>query len=83
MIAAQFYVTNTIDEGGMSGDFSDVAGYDKYTWRSTATEVATNGLYQMEIVVNDPNGNYSSSVSVLLYKTSSGNGERMGLQAPR
>jgi len=82
MVAANYYVTNQIEEGEVRGDFSDIAGYDKYTWTSTAVEVATNGLYRMDIVVKDPNDNPCSFVSLLLYKTSTGS-QRMGLQPQR
>jgi hypothetical protein len=82
MIAARYYVTNSIDEGADNGDFSDVAGYEKYRWVSTATEVTTNGLYQMEIAVIDPNGNPSSHLCLLLYKPQSG-ANRLGLQPQR
>jgi hypothetical protein len=80
MVAGQFYVTNKIEEGSDSGDFSDIAGYEGYTWRSQALEVATNGLFRMDFVVLDPRGNQSSILSVLLYKADSGNNQRMGLQ---
>jgi hypothetical protein len=81
MIAARYYVTNSIEEGGDSGDFSDVAGYEKYRWVTGVTEVTTNGLYQMEIAVIDPNGNQSSHLMLLLYKTGGGR-NRLGLQPP-
>jgi hypothetical protein len=80
MVAGQFFVTNKIEEGTDGGDFSDIAGYEGYVWRSQAVEVATNGLYKMDIVVIDPRGNQSSILSVLLYKTGSGNNQRLGLQ---
>jgi hypothetical protein len=80
MVAGQFYITNKIEEGTYSGDFSDIAGYEGYTWRSEAQEVATNGLFRMDFVVLDPRGNQYSILSVLLYKTASGSGQRLGLQ---
>jgi hypothetical protein len=80
MVAGQFFVTNKIEEGGNAGDFSDIAGYEGYTWRSQALEVATNGLFKMEIAVFDPHGNQSSILNVLLYKPDSGNGQKLGLQ---
>jgi type II secretory pathway pseudopilin PulG len=82
MIAAQYYTTNSIDEGRDNGDFSDVAGYEKYRWESAVTEVTTNGLYQLEIGVFDPNGNLSSHLCLLLYKPQSG-ANRLGLQPQR
>jgi hypothetical protein len=80
MIAARYYVTNSVDEGDDNGDFSDVAGYEKYRWASTVSEVTTNGLYQVEIGVVDPNGNVSSHLILLLFKPQSGANKRMGLQ---
>jgi hypothetical protein len=79
MAAGYYYVTNKIQEGNDSGDFSDIAGYQGYQWRSSATEVATNGLFQMEFVVIDPHGNPSSTLDVLIYNPSSSS-QRMGLQ---
>jgi hypothetical protein len=79
MAAGFYYITNKIEEGPDAGDFSDIAGYEGYTWRSDAREVATNGLFQVDFVVTDRNGVQSPVLSVLLYKPSSGN-QRMGLQ---
>jgi Tfp pilus assembly protein PilV len=80
MVAGIYYLTNQIQEGVDAGDFSDIAGYEKYTWRAEATEVTTNGLYRMDFVVTDPNGNPSSVLTALFYKPGSGNNQRMGLQ---
>jgi hypothetical protein len=80
MAAGFFYVTNQIVEGPDAGDFNDIAGYEGYTWRSEAREVATNGLYKMDFVVIDPHGVQSSVLSVLLYKTGSGSNNKLGLQ---
>jgi type II secretory pathway pseudopilin PulG len=80
MVAGQYYITNQIVEGLDAGDFNDIAGYQGYTWRSQAVEVDTNGLYKLEIVVNDPRGNQSSILDVLLYKPNSGNNNKLGLQ---
>ena len=83
MVAGFYYATNKIEEGIDAGDFSDIAGYEKYTWKSEAREVATNGLFQMEFVVFDPSGQPSSTLDVLFYKANSGNNQRNGLQPPR
>jgi hypothetical protein len=81
MVAGFYYATNKIVEGRDSGDFSDIAGYEGYTWQSEAQEVATNGLFKMDFVVTDPRGNQSSVVSVLIYNAQSGaNSSHMGLQ---
>jgi len=80
MAAGYYYVTNKIQEGQDSGDFSDIAGYQGYRWQSTAVEYATNGLFLMNFVVFDPHGNPSSTLDVFIYNPSSGSGQRMGLQ---
>jgi Tfp pilus assembly protein PilV len=80
MAAGYFYATNKIEEGSDAGDFSDIAGYEGYTWRSQAQEVATNGLFRMDFEVIDPRGNQSSILTVLLYKPGSGNNNKLGLQ---
>jgi hypothetical protein len=81
MAAGYYFVTNQIVEGGDSGDFSDIAGYQGYQWRSVAAEVATNGLFKMEFVVIDPHGNPSSTLDVLIYNPASSSGQHMGLQS--
>jgi hypothetical protein len=80
MAAGYYYVTNKIEEGTDSGDFSDIAGYQGYQWRSSAVEVATNGLFHMEFVVIDPHGNPSSTLDVLIYNPNSSSSQHMGLQ---
>jgi hypothetical protein len=82
MAAGYYYVTNKIEEGSDSGDFSDIAGYEGYKWVSNAREVATNGLFQMDFVVVDPHGVQSSLLSVLIYNPESSAGH-MGVQPPR
>jgi hypothetical protein len=81
MVAGYYYVTNKIEEGSDSGDFSDIAGYEGYRWVSEAEEI-TNGLFQMKFVVIDPNGVQSSILNVFLYNAQSG-ANHMGLQQPR
>lgn len=49
MVAAQLYKTNRITEGVLSGDFGDT--YHDYSWETVTQEAATNGLYQVDIVV--------------------------------
>jgi hypothetical protein len=50
MVAAQFFKTNRLYEGSMSGDFGEV--YRDFSWSSETYEVETNGLWQVDIVVN-------------------------------
>jgi len=84
MVAGYFVVSNKIEEGGLSGDFSDIAGYEHYRWTCDAREI-TNELYNMDFFVYDPNGNLSSFLrDVKFYKPGSGgNGQKMGVQPPR
>jgi hypothetical protein len=49
MVAAQLYKTNRLSEGVLSGDFGDT--YHDYSWETQTQEAATNGLYQVDIVV--------------------------------
>lgn len=50
MVASQFFKTNRVYEGSESGDFGDF--YQDYTWKTETYEVATNGLWQVDIVVS-------------------------------
>lgn len=50
MVASQFFKTNRVYEGTESGDFGDF--YRDYTWHTETFEIATNGLWQVNIVVN-------------------------------
>jgi len=49
MVAAQLSNTNKLTEGTQSGDFGDL--YPDYSWDADQYEVATNGLWQVDIVV--------------------------------
>jgi len=49
MVAAQISNTNKLTEGTQSGDFGDL--YPDYSWDADQYEVATNGLWQVDIVV--------------------------------
>jgi hypothetical protein len=49
MVAAQISNTNKLFEGAASGDFGNV--YRDYSWETETFEVATNGLWQVDIVV--------------------------------
>jgi hypothetical protein len=71
MIAAQLSSSNSLDEGSLTGSFSDVPIYESYHWVSNCREVTTNGLYQMDFVVVDPNGVQVSSLSTLFYRPDS------------
>ncbi len=49
MVAAQIASTNKLYEGSQSGDFGNL--YKDYSWETETTEVGTNGLFQVDIVV--------------------------------
>ena len=49
MVAAQISNTNKLYEGTASGDFGKI--YPDYSWETESFEVATNGLWQVDIVV--------------------------------
>ena len=57
MVLAQLSATNILTEGGDTGTFKDVPIYDGYRWASKIREVATNGLFQIDVVVTDSRGN--------------------------
>jgi hypothetical protein len=82
MVLAQLSVTNKLEEGSYTGSFKEVPIYDGYQWASNIREVATNGLFQVDVVVVDSKGNQYSTVSALLYRPDSPKNS-MGLQTPR
>lgn len=49
MVASQFFKTNRVYEGTDSGEFGDF--YRDYSWKTVTYEVATNGLWQVDIAV--------------------------------
>jgi type II secretory pathway pseudopilin PulG len=79
MVLAQLSTTNKLTEGSDSGAFEDIPIYKGYRWVSDTREVATNGLFQVHVVVVDPNGTQSSILSALLYRPDSDKGQ-MGLR---
>lgn len=79
MVAAQLSLTNQMEEGSDSGDFNDIPLYNGYRWISQTTEATTNGLYQVEIAVFDPNGKVDSTLTVLFYRPDTGATRRFGM----
>jgi hypothetical protein len=49
MVAAQLYKTNKLYEGFESGDFGNA--YPEYSWETEIMQAATNGLFQVNILV--------------------------------
>lgn len=69
-LAAQYSITNIIEEGSEMGDFGEL--YPDYAWTSYAYEVGSNGLFQIDFVVQSTSGrSYESMTSMLLYKPGS------------
>lgn len=87
MVAGLLSLTNKLTEGEDSGDFDTVAPgvYPGYTWYSTTYEVASNGLFKIDLTVRHNEGGKAqeSSMSFLLYRPESQtsmNGFRGGLR---
>ena len=57
-VASALSITNKIIEGTSSGDLSDLLGdtYRGYTWESTAIEVQSNKLFEVDFVIYGPPG---------------------------
>lgn len=73
MVAAQFFKTNRLTEGTMSGDFGNV--YQDYSWSSETYEAGTNGLWQVDITVNrrgNPNPTDRTSIWIFSPESSAG-----------
>jgi Tfp pilus assembly protein PilV len=75
MVAGQLSLTNKLQEGSESGDFGEI--YKDYRWTSVCREVATNGLFQIDITVLNSGGNPDSTLSILLYRPDS---DHMGMK---
>jgi len=69
MVAAEMSLTNAIEEGLESGDFGDM--YPGFTWTRDAYEAGTNGLYQVDIIVQRPIGDVESKMSVYFFRPQS------------
>jgi hypothetical protein len=67
MAAALFSVaiTNNVGDGLVSGDFSDA--FPDYTWTADPQPAATNGLYQVDFIVQHRSGKVVSTISTLLF----------------
>ncbi len=71
LIAAELTVTNKLEDGMVeSGDFGKI--YPDYSWSYEVYEVATNGLFRLDIHLYRKSGylrQEDSKMSVLMYKT--------------
>ena len=73
MVAAQVSNTNKLTDGIQSGDFGDL--YPGYSWEADQYEVATNGLWQVDIVVSRQGLSQPVDVmSIWLYRPQSQSG---------
>jgi Tfp pilus assembly protein PilV len=79
MRASELTLTNKMEEGSDSGTFGDIPIYDGYRWTSQTTEVATNGLFQVDFAVYNSQGVVESTLTCLFYRPDSDSGH-MGLQ---
>lgn len=69
MVLGDLYQTNILMEGPMDGDFGDL--YPGYKWTYNITQVATNGLFQVDLFVIHPNGESEKNLSVKLWRPAS------------
>lgn len=74
MVAAEAFYrvanTNRVTEGVETGEFGDV--YPDHEWTTDTYEAGTNGLYQVDIVVQRrPNGVVESQTAILIYNGNS------------
>jgi len=86
LVAAELMVTNKLEDGMVdSGDFGKL--YPDYSWSYDVSEVASNGLFKVDIHIYRKSGyvrEEDSNMSILIYNTGS-QGTRMstpGLSSP-
>ena len=70
-LMADLMLTNKLEEGVEEGDFGDL--YPEFTWTRDTYQVATNGLFQLDITVRgfSQNRPFESTTSVLLWRPDS------------
>jgi hypothetical protein len=80
MLIADLYQTNKLEEGIDNGDFGDI--YPGYRWTREITQVLTNGMFQVEYLVNGPHGTQMDShLTVLLWRPESKPGAAFSMGA--
>jgi len=74
MVAAQLSITNRLSEQLEEGDFGDA--YPDHNWTSDTYEAGSNGLFQVDIIVQRRGGNnpVESKLSILLFRPESPQG---------
>lgn len=79
-LASELSLTNKLEEGGEAGDFGGL--YPGVSWNRSITMVATNGLFQVDFVVQDASagGRFpaESRLSIFLYRPESTMGATVG-----
>ncbi|MGB0579490.1 MAG: prepilin-type N-terminal cleavage/methylation domain-containing protein [Limisphaerales bacterium] len=70
-LAVELSLTNSLEEGIVSGDFGDV--YPNASWTRDVYEAGTNGLFGADFVVTEDNGStrVETKLSILLYRPNS------------
>jgi len=70
MVAAELSLTNKLVEGLESGDFGNI--YPDYEWTRDIYEKETNGIFQIDMVVQRRGGGpVDSTMSILLFRPDS------------
>jgi hypothetical protein len=77
-VAAELSLTNRLEEGSVSGDFGDLR--PGASWIADTMLYSSNGLYQVDILVDWPENGLvkQRKVSILLYRPGSANRMRGG-----
>lgn len=78
LLASQLSLTNKLFEGVDSGDFGNL--YPDYNWTSDTYEVASNGLFQVDYIIQSKSGRQQveAKMSVLFFRPESPKGSLSG-----
>ena len=68
MLASELALTNKLEEGVMDGDFGQL--YPTYSWTREISQVASNGLFEVDFAVFN-GGTLDSTMSILLFRPDS------------
>ena len=70
-LMADLMLTNKLEEGVVEGDFGDL--YPDFTWTRDTFQIATNGLFQLDITIRGfpQNRPFESTTSLLLWRPDS------------
>ena len=85
MVASVLSLTNKLTEGTESGDLGDVLGdsYKGYTYTYQIQEAQTNKLFEVDVVLQNPNNAVISTGSYLFYRPLSPAGSLDGATVAR